>query len=1171
MTGGSEAASRLDIIIIKEKFLNIRHSEVIQVAASNVADYPELLNKIKDNRKVVYLCGTGASMSLGEHSLSWLNWILAGKEYLEPKDQEKLIKKLGSHQADELIDAATFLLSCLHENGKYCSFMNDTVGNIHPSNYSFTNAIQTIWRTGDLIATTNYDLSIEKVVGAEYVSYSQPAEILSAIRDGENKVIHLHGVYDSINNIDDIVADRMQYRSIMDNEGAQFVQNLLSTYTLIIVGCGGTVEDPNLSGFMSFVVEKLGAIDVPYFYLMKNCDTVPNLPSNAVPVFYGDNHSDLPIFLEELSILRLRNRMGLKQFAEVNPYLTNSFATSAFGRMHYSNQFSEFIGRERELNLLNNCLDSDKHFLWWSVVGEGGIGKSRLVYEWLQTMPAHWVGFFAYKNCENAMQFVPFTDTVIVFDYVLYNEAKCAETVSAYLDAFRNTNYKLRIVFIERSLASDECSWMNNICRALKSQNRIEFEAGCYQETPLIVSGLSTDDEIVYIKNYLHRYLSLIPQTDFTDACKTSIDKIGQRIGIDFRQTVDSNCYRPLYLSIFTEVWINKGGQLSIKSTEELLFEYLNKERTRWEQLLGNDALVDSYLRLLAIACVIELFNITDVYGDYYLLEDANKLTQFLDQESSKPGGSNTFPDLFISMDELVEDDSDNTVIEVFANCGEGAKDNDGKDVTFIAEMDEDERFAYATPYIKIDADPHEVYLTMLEEGGVADDEQLKELEIVRAKRMQRVKDMPNHAWIIHPVFPSIIKEYIVSYVVNDRDVVQFTKLARSNSILSLPSFIMRALEDWKDKTIFQKMAVIPPDEVLNYFEYYTGLMISLRNVDNLLAVEQELIDSVPFFMKYEMELWRRIAVVLTERGDIDRLYDSSCRFVEYLRKLERLAYVRDDVATVVEGYCIGLHNAEAQDEYESFLSQCDAIAQNNPDNAKLGEVLCENYQLLMNLKLYHDDTADIDSEWDKIKEYIERYNYQEKMCVESMKAAHEFILSMIGRDNIGQLYSMRDDLEGILLHQHNVEVAEMAALCSANIYTYTFSNFNRLNNDEGEKIKNYYNEFPKSKRICASYLTVRKIEFLDASSYKKVPDKLLNKAKLWAHQYPEDIEFSEGYFGLLLARLEYAQDHNDKKEQKAIYREMKVVAKNTDYSEYNEDNEMLRTVELLHDTYGWI
>lgn len=86
--------------------------------------------------------------------------------------------------------------------------------------------------------------------------------------------IHLHGMYDERDGIDNIIADYIQYQTILRNSGAQFIQNLIGTNPIIIVGCGGTMEDPNLSGFMSFAYEKLGTSDIPYFYLMKSGDTI---------------------------------------------------------------------------------------------------------------------------------------------------------------------------------------------------------------------------------------------------------------------------------------------------------------------------------------------------------------------------------------------------------------------------------------------------------------------------------------------------------------------------------------------------------------------------------------------------------------------------------------------------------------------------------------------------------------------------------------------------------------------------------------------------------------------------------------------------------------------------------------------------------------------------------
>lgn len=187
--------------------------------ARNISEYPQLLNAIHSAEKIVYLCGAGASMSIGSHRLSWTNWIAEGRKYLTIPEQNELNLKIGSWTAEELIDAATFLLGKLKSSGAYQTFMNQTIGALHPVNTEFKEALCKVWRAGDLIATTNYDTQIEETLNAKGVSYECPAEILSIIRStAENKVIHLHGMYDERDGIDNIIADYIRAAFIIASE-----------------------------------------------------------------------------------------------------------------------------------------------------------------------------------------------------------------------------------------------------------------------------------------------------------------------------------------------------------------------------------------------------------------------------------------------------------------------------------------------------------------------------------------------------------------------------------------------------------------------------------------------------------------------------------------------------------------------------------------------------------------------------------------------------------------------------------------------------------------------------------------------------------------------------------------------------------------------------------------
>ena len=114
------------------------------------------------------------------------------------------------------------------------------------------------------------------------------------------------------------------------------------------------------------------------------------------------------------------------------------------------------------------------------------------------------------------MAFQPFTDTVVVFDYVLGMEHECAETVSAYINAFSESPYKLRILFIER--AKDTKDWLMSLKRSFDTGTRLSFEGGEFSNSPLHVNKLTDAEDIEYIEKYLKSYLPII--TSDSSSCR---------------------------------------------------------------------------------------------------------------------------------------------------------------------------------------------------------------------------------------------------------------------------------------------------------------------------------------------------------------------------------------------------------------------------------------------------------------------------------------------------------------------------------------------------------------------------------------------------------------------------------------------------------------------------
>lgn len=1133
-----------------------------------IADYPELMRACEGRPEIVYLCGAGASMALGNHVLSWPRWILAGKAFLSAEEQDELDRAMGAWSTSELINAAGYLLKTLKGKNQYRPFMDATIGSLRPANAELAEALNNIWRSGDRIATTNYDLLIESAIKAESVTHQSPGQILSVISNkAGNKVIHLHGAYDPAHGVDDIIADNAQYDAILSNAGAQFIQQLLGTRTIIIVGCGGTVEDPNLSGFMSFIVEKLGVRDVPYFYLMREGDGVPDLPPNAVPVFYGDEYGDLPAFMEELAICRLKNRLNLKRFVSVNPYIARKTATSAFGRMHFSNRFSAFVGRTSELNQLDAFAESGDSTAWWVVCGEGGSGKSRLVLEWLTRLPAHWFGCFARKDADAARDFVPFTDTVVVFDYILGEERKCAETVEALLDRFSDNPFKLRILFIERRWNRTDDDWLTELKRFCTPAGRLELEASEYDEPALSVAALSQEDESTYIEAYLKAYLPLLPDDSFMDSCAASMADTVAAIQKDFRESVDSTCYRPLFLNIFIEVWISKGGVLAFSGAKELLREFIGKEMRRWEAVLGDRDIVNSYVRCLAVACAIERFNLTDVNGENYLEGDCQRLIGFCDDKSAIPGHGNSFEDLFISMDELIDiGDEPNPIMVAFYNP---QPDREGHEhEAFMAKLDQDERFEFFTPYIKLDADPDEVYLNLLEGAGVATEEELARLEEVRRRRIEKYERMPDHAWIIEPLFPDIIRAYIVAYAINSRDYHRFARLTRANSVLELYGFLTRAMEDWPNESIFKTMLVTPPREVLNHFEYYAGLMVNLRSIADYSGIEKYLIftEATRCYQRFELELWRRIAVVIAERGDGTGLYESAMRFFEYIDQIE--GSVRDEINDVLEAYSVGLYNADNLRLFKAFVERCEDLATELQDNSGLAKLCCESRAHIMRLKLYHKLDSEIEEDWTAIEGILERFPDDETLRQTAMPAAKDYLDWIRQRGELERIIELEQFLEKVYIKHGIAEVANVLATTAANRYGIAHQTMGEKPHEEYEKIRHYLNDHPNAKAVRLAYIVTSDWNYDAPLPVQDVPRKIIAKAEAWSRQYPDEIQFQEAYFGLLFTHFRHACFAGESKEQQRTLRKMEEVARNADYSQYNEPNALMASLEVIKSAY---
>ena len=261
---------------------------------------------------LVFLFSTGISSALTGEKYGWYKWICDGIEGL--KDSfiaSDLRKRLDADpSADNMISVVGDVIDAAKDDSTYDSWMKGSFEKASITNGSLSETLKKLTILNDVFATTNYDLLLERACGLKSLSYEQPNQAFDMLKSGQShSVLHIHGIYDSIHGIDNIVADKEQYDAVLSDKGAQFIQNILGTRTLIFVGCGKTTDDVNISQFIGFARKHL-KMDRTYYFLNNSSSPVTDLPDNIHLVSYGTEYEDLPEFLEDLTLERLRHRVS---------------------------------------------------------------------------------------------------------------------------------------------------------------------------------------------------------------------------------------------------------------------------------------------------------------------------------------------------------------------------------------------------------------------------------------------------------------------------------------------------------------------------------------------------------------------------------------------------------------------------------------------------------------------------------------------------------------------------------------------------------------------------------------------------------------------------------------------------------------------------------------------
>lgn len=1053
----------------------------------NLSTYPQLQSVLRQDKPIVYLCGAGLSMALGGHEYGWENWIAAARGYMSAAESSELKSLLNLPAENALIKAAGYALQKTKQHETYHDYMNATIGSLAVSNNSLASSFQAINRCGDYIATTNYDLLIEQATGLDSYTYTQSGDILKALKgDAERKVIHLHGLYDPDCGVDDIIADSNQYNSIIANQGAQFIQNLLSTNTIIVIGCGATLDDPNLAGFLSFTQKQLG-MSVPYFYLCKGNASGAGiaLPDNSIPIFYGDNYNNLSGFLNEIVLYRI-NHLAFSEAIRVNPYADSEKKGSAYGRLHFSNEFSRFTGRMDELEKLNAFISYDQALCWWAVTGEGGYGKSRLLLEWLKRLPNDWFGFFGETNLESINEydkFKPFNNTVIVLDYILGNESACARIISTMYMNFAETPYKLRIVLVDRFYNDNKIGWHDTLLNGLKPQAKVKFIGNCYSGerlVPLQIGRLLDCDERKHIENYLRSYIEILDNTAgrkyaacLEETASLIYEKFCSSLGWEYR--------RPLFFNIYVEVWISKGGMLDVQNARDLLGQFLEKEAKRWFlRLRGDKQLLYAYQILLAFAAASQLYVLQDELGIYR--EYSERLLRFVESEKVAGKRKKSLDDLFMYQ-EYVRDS-------------------------------------------------------------------------------ERAGEPPVQLTILSPEYPDIILEFIVDYYIDSECWIAFAQEVRDYENVWFNMFLVRGMEDFPDTEAFVEMYFAPLKDPKDTFGFTIAALSYVREfaergklsgiVDTLSTAGMS-----KEFGVFELELWRRISVVYSERQEYERLHLAGFQFADFIRQRKHISAVIENAPEVIEGFCSELLNAQQFEFCAKLVGRFDKIAY----DGYIATVCSSAYYHLINNQIHYGCTENLTAHLKGIFQHLSSYSEDDDIIDYFVNATDQISEVIRRNDDVALLNRLVPIVEKAYDRSSNQRIAEVLAISEASRFFNSIADDNlRLAHKSHKRVDDLFQIYANNEDVIYAYASVTSFTLLE--KLKQISDTELNQFKSWKDRYPERVCFLEAYGRVLLVKWFNMTDACEEESAKPIFKEIEDVARIL--SEQHEKPELLYRTQLV-------
>jgi len=674
---------------------------------------------------------------------------------------------------------------------------------------------------------------------------------------------------------------------------------------------------------------------------------------------------------------------------------------------------------------------------------------------------------------------------------------------------FAATPYKLRIILVDRFYTDSKIGWYDTLINGLRPQVRAEFLNSCFSGdklVPLKIGRLSNTDQLKHAENYLEAYVSIL-EADLKSKYTTILRETASSIHEKFCLSLDEAYHRPLFLNIFVEVWISKDGDIDVNGVRDLLGQFLEKETRRWSRRLGDDnELLYAYQILLAFAAASKMYALQDNIGVYQRFSD--RLLAFVESEMVAGKRKKSLHDLFMYQE--------------YARDYSNIKDSNWSD-----RFEKIQAIVDDPDYLKKDENGVPILLT-----------------------------------ILSPEYPDIILEFIVDYYIEKEYWTIFAQEVRDFENVFFNTFLIRGMEDFPDTEAFIEMYFAPLKDPKDTFGFVLGALTYVREFAEQGKLPK-IIDTLKTagmskdFGLYELELWRRIVVVYSERKEHEQLYTTGFQFIEYIKQRKKISIVVENASEIIEGFCTELLKLQQPELCAKLIRHFDGIAY----DGYIATSCSKAYYYLINYQMYHGNVENVLNHLKGILQYVRKFPKDEDIVKHFVDATDD-IREIINRNAItGLLNKLTPIVEQAYDSSKHEKIAEVLAVTEASRFLENILVSNQeLTKKSQKRINKLFQSFNDNEDVILSYATVTAFEYLEER--KHISAKELAEFRKWKDTYPNRMGLLEAYGKMLLTRWFNLVDSFEEAKAKTIFREVEVIAK-TLAEQHGMKELLIRTIHI--------